>query len=756
MSVVEKIQHCQRNIKKCCDNEEKMLHYIQRLYTLPVTVQHLQDTGVGRTVNALRKYEGGVGDAAKALVAKWKAMVANEDTSDGEDEDEACVPDAPESYDSPESPKLKEKQKADSTVKISRHKSDSSKHKHQQKSEKNDVSEHNSKHSSKSETKVKSSENESNITKESSKSLKNESQKEKHDKSHSSKHESKQEKRFNSNDVKSSSSTHLKKSTDKLSHNSKLDSTIDDNEECNKKRKLDSSNSGKKKSKRRRHSENESDEDRTISYNAEKQNTGEFETELNKKTDVLSKQDVLNKIESKNEKSKSREKGKQSSSKEEKIHDDKNKKKSDENREKQKTKDNHHSSKSSTSKSHHSSNNKDHAKDKDKTKRKENEERKHKHQNKNSSDAKETKSGSKESKEKVKIKQEIKQEINGDEGIDCNSGASFAEALGMCTVAPSSRKRHNNSPNLNNAKVIKLETNISSTLNNKKQSSVKNEATSSDSLHPLPLLSPNVKLEPLSVNLASTLPEISPNYKPLPYINPVHRKEEDKVLTDVIHVKNQRTKVYSGNKTGYTSVPSLYEICIRVLIENIDALEFTGGVPYDIIKPVLERATPDQLFMLEHYNPYLIDDTDSLWQFHCNREFRNKQREEMETWREMYMRCLDEREAKLKTLTANIKQSIDKTVPLRSTKLAYVDNVVKPPRNVLKKQAKYGTANSVPTSTSDLKKKLIIGGGPTAATNISVPPPPMNRVKPSSAMTKKTKAPLMAKALQLIKGRYKR
>lgn len=59
-------------------------------------------------------------------------------------------------------------------------------------------------------------------------------------------------------------------------------------------------------------------------------------------------------------------------------------------------------------------------------------------------------------------------------------------------------------------------------------------------LQPLPLLSPNVKLEPLSVNLASTLPEISPNYKPLPYINPVHRKEEDKVLSDVIHVKNQR------------------------------------------------------------------------------------------------------------------------------------------------------------------------------------------------------------------------
>ena len=86
-----------------------MMYCISKLYQLPVTVQHLRDTGVGRTVNSLRKYDGGVGDAAKALVAKWKAMVASEDSSDAEDEDEACVPDAPESYsDTPESPKRDE------------------------------------------------------------------------------------------------------------------------------------------------------------------------------------------------------------------------------------------------------------------------------------------------------------------------------------------------------------------------------------------------------------------------------------------------------------------------------------------------------------------------------------------------------------------------------------------------------------------------------------------------------------------------
>lgn len=88
--------------------EIQVLHCISKLCELPITLEHLQETGVGRTINALRKYDGGIGDAAKALVAKWKAMVVSEGSSD-EDDDEACVPDAPESYsDNPETSKLEE------------------------------------------------------------------------------------------------------------------------------------------------------------------------------------------------------------------------------------------------------------------------------------------------------------------------------------------------------------------------------------------------------------------------------------------------------------------------------------------------------------------------------------------------------------------------------------------------------------------------------------------------------------------------
>lgn len=753
---MDKIKHYQRNIDKCDDDEDRILHCISKLSNLPVTVQHLQETGVGRTVNALRKYDGGIGDAAKQLVAKWKLMVASEDTSEGEDEDEACVPDAPESYsDSHESPKLAD---------TSRYKTDgSTKHRHKEKTEVSHSS-HN-KYISKHESKVKPVESQSKINADLAKSSTSDSEKQKkHEKNkHSHKHESRIEKK-SSKDAKSASKKDEAR-TSKHHRDSKSDnvdkSTIKpvDNsaEENNRKRKHDEANVAKEKIKRKKNSDSESDEGRAAS--SEKHNNSTLLNAVKIKEEPEDK-DLLSKSEIKQERKDSHEKSRSSSGKhrtdssssKSKDINKKNKHKSEthpgHSKDEAKRIDQISSKESSEPKHQNSSSGSDKHLDKtkDRSKKKDKDE-KGKGESKSSKDSKHSKHKSKESKDLTKIKQEI----NGDEGIDCHSGASFAEALGMCTMAQPSKKRNINSPNTSTAKTIKTE---QPTTTSNKNLIVKSEQ--SDSLQTPSLLSSNVKLQPLNVDLASTLPEISPNYKPLPYVNQKedkYRREEDRSLTNIMYTKNQRTKVYSGNKSGYTTVPTLFEICTRVLIENIDALEFTGGVPYDIIKPVLERATADQLFMLEHYNPYLIEDTDQLWQYHCNREFRNKQREEMETWREMYMRCLDEREAKLKTLTANIKQSIDNSVPVRSTKLAYVDNVVKPPRNILKKQAKYGTANSVPHTASSLKKKLISGGGATAATNISVPAPvQISRAKPM----KKTKAPLMAKALQLIKGRYKR
>lgn len=67
------------------------------------------------------------------------------------------------------------------------------------------------------------------------------------------------------------------------------------------------------------------------------------------------------------------------------------------------------------------------------------------------------------------------------------------------------------------------------------------------------------------------------------------------------------------------------------------ALEYTGGIPYEVIKPILERVTAEQLYTFENYNPYLIGETDELWEQHAKKHFKKAERQEYETWRDLYL-----------------------------------------------------------------------------------------------------------------------
>lgn len=119
-----------------------------------------------------------------------------------------------------------------------------------------------------------------------------------------------------------------------------------------------------------------------------------------------------------------------------------------------------------------------------------------------------------------------------------------------------------------------------------------------------------------------------------------------------------------------------------------------------------------QLLTIEDFNPYLVEDTDHLWEMHCKRRFRGKTPEELESWREMFLRLQDEQEAKFATLTKNIKAAQEKCVPVKKTKLAYVDSYVKPPRNVLKNQERYGTNRLATVSPATRVAALDgLGGG---------------------------------------------
>lgn len=226
------------------------------------------------------------------------------------------------------------------------------------------------------------------------------------------------------------------------------------------------------------------------------------------------------------------------------------------------------------------------------------------------------------------------------------------------------------------------------------------------------------KLEPLP-DIVKELPSdlTIPEYRPTPlssavkdYINSSIQgssssslsrhagKSMNEVMTESFASKVNRTRVFSGNRVKM-SIPTLFDMCIRILQENIDFLTETGGVPFDILRPVLEKAKPDQLSTIEYYNPYLLEESDVLWEPHIKRQFRSRKREELESWREMYERCTREDEEKLSRLTKNIKKHQEiADSGVQKTRLAFVDSLVKPPRNVMRKQEIFGTNNKLVSS----------------------------------------------------------
>ncbi|MBN3279755.1 ELOA1 protein, partial [Polyodon spathula] len=201
----------------------------------------------------------------------------------------------------------------------------------------------------------------------------------------------------------------------------------------------------------------------------------------------------------------------------------------------------------------------------------------------------------------------------------------------------------------------------------------------------------------LNVPLPSFLPDCF--LFPSPCIDNKKQAEVPNTLEDTVVFTGQRLnskmQVYSGAKTVFLpSMMTLYQQCIRTLQNNIDSLYESGGVPFEILEPVLEHCTPEQLYRIEECNPAYIGDTDHLWMKHCQKEFKNERPQEYEAWREMYLRLFEERERKFKLLTKSIVSAHSGKPKGRQVKRAFIHSVAKPPREVRRKQEIYGTACS--------------------------------------------------------------
>ncbi|GJQ74769.1 EloA [Trypoxylus dichotomus] len=779
--LLKNIVHYQKSLDRYSQSRDdaKILHCIFKLHNMPVTVTHLEETGIGRTVNSLRKLGGEVEDAAKTLVRKWKDMVSKKD-EENEPENRSNGISNREGRENNSSHKDSDKYKSSDRKETPNRDS-----KYKSKKDKYD----NHQHQSSSESKYKSSSSKYSKGEDDRDSYESDNEEEDNESGVASESED-----SSSSSSSSSSSEEEQVPVPKVSkheresrkHTDKEVTHKDSPSERSLKHKRDSEGSRRKERSRseekvRKH-ESELEHDRK---KRQKRDSSSSEREQVVKTklgsskrkheDSASDEDVKKKMTKKSSASPhTLHRSSSSHRSKEANYDHKKESKSEivesshRSKERGSSRDRKENSKSNSNRKDSKSSSKSeskYTKQKSETYNEDSarlESPKYKKERDNSGNDK--KNGS--DKDKSKSKHNSKSSSSGSNSsgggiakivdIGSESGTSFAEALGMLeptTSKISSKKSKSSLEIVNHHKTEKIEK------ERIREKSTEKPSTCDKIDIVIPPPPPKTDID---INIASLLPPITPNYRPIsnPFFDNGSTRNkvmnDDEALSLVMSQKNMRTKVYSGNKCFFGTVPTLFELCLRVLQDNIDALEYTGGVPYAILKPILDKATPDQLFMLEHHNPYLIEDTDEIWKFHCQKEFRNKKREEMESWREMYMRCLDEREAKLKALTENIKLAQDKSIPVRQTKLAYVDSVVKPPRDVIRKQAKSGIIDKKPAVTPSSRLTSLATAG--AAGQVAVPSPVRaSSSSGSSTAMKPKKAPLMQKTLQFLKGnRFRR
>ena len=60
---------------------------------------------------------------------------------------------------------------------------------------------------------------------------------------------------------------------------------------------------------------------------------------------------------------------------------------------------------------------------------------------------------------------------------------------------------------------------------------------------------------------------------------------------------------------GAGHVPRLSEMCVVKLQENVESITDTHGLEFDVLEPILERAKPETLMVIEDYNSYLTEYT---------------------------------------------------------------------------------------------------------------------------------------------------
>ncbi|KDQ07067.1 hypothetical protein BOTBODRAFT_149386 [Botryobasidium botryosum FD-172 SS1] len=130
-------------------------------------------------------------------------------------------------------------------------------------------------------------------------------------------------------------------------------------------------------------------------------------------------------------------------------------------------------------------------------------------------------------------------------------------------------------------------------------------------------------------------------------------------------------------------VRSLSQLCLRVISTNINDYQSLGDLPYRLVKPILEKCTPEALLQFEKASPHLKAEDQEIWEDLCYKHFGDVRRapdgSELaapKSWRKHFVVCREQEAIRVEVAGARLREKYQRLeASKRDRQLIFTDNV---------------------------------------------------------------------------------
>lgn len=137
-------------------------------------------------------------------------------------------------------------------------------------------------------------------------------------------------------------------------------------------------------------------------------------------------------------------------------------------------------------------------------------------------------------------------------------------------------------------------------------------------------------------------------------------------------------------ETPCRRIPSLVHYCRRVATVHVNGIVSLGdSLSYDLVRPILESCSADNLRRLEDATPHLRAYTNDLWRVHCSREHQVETEEYSsgflappKSWRVLFFDLRARKEKRLEEIGAKMKtQRLEAEERKRQKEIKFTDRL---------------------------------------------------------------------------------